>query len=303
MKNKGNDFSIRKIEHGTNFEMSVKVNDIVDLDVPQYTQTVHWHDHFELEILDEGSALHLINGETYKLHSRHVYLLTPSDIHTLLADPDFPSSSIRISAVSFNENTISEELFNELMSLKQPIHISLNEDTYNSFKSILVLLKKEREETSASSKRICRHLFSYIVLKFIYMYREQTKTLPPAQPLTSGSNTRNLTYINKAISYIKYNFRDPELTTKRVAQAVFLTPNYFGEVFHKQMGISCLDYIKKMKLDFGMSLLIQTDLTVADIAERSGYSSISYFISDFKSEFGLTPQKYRAKHNAEHPHK
>ncbi len=303
MRTKSNDFSIRKVEHGSNFEMIVGVNNDVELTDPKYTQTVHWHDHFELEILDEGSALHLINGETYKLHSKYVYLLTPSDIHTLLADPDVPSSSIRISSVSFNENTISEELFNELMSLKQPIHIALNEDTYNSFKSILVLLKKERENTSASSKRICRHLFSYIVLKFIYMYHEQTKTLPPAQPLATGANARNLTYINKAISYIKYNFRDPELTTKKVAQAVFLTPNYFGEVFHKHMGISCLDYIKKMKLDFGMSLLIQTDLTVADIAERSGYSSISYFISDFKSEFGLTPQKYRAKHNAEHPNK
>ncbi|MBO5416201.1 MAG: helix-turn-helix domain-containing protein [Clostridia bacterium] len=303
MKKKDNDFSIRKVEHGAEFEMSVRINKLVELNEPKFTQTVHWHDHFELEILDSGSALHLINGETYKIHSKNVYLLTPSDIHTLLIDPAFPMSSLCISAVNFNENTISEELFNELMSLKQPIHISLDDETYESFKSILILLKKEREETSASSKRICRHLFSYIVLKFIAMYHEQTKTKPPAQPLATGVNARNLTYINKAISYIKYNFRDPELTTKKVAQAVFLTPNYFGEVFHKHMGISCLEYIKKMKLDFGMSLLIQTDLTVADIAERSGYSSISYFISDFKAEFGLTPQKYRAKHNAEHPHK
>jgi AraC-like DNA-binding protein len=265
----------------------------LELNQARYRDTRHWHDHFELEILDRGSAIHLVNCQSYQIKQYDAYLVTPADIHTLHACPDAPSSNIAVIHLGFNESAISDNLFNELMELKQPIHASLDETSYQTFRTIFRLLREESRNKSEEAKRMQKHLFSYLLLKFIKLYREQAQSGECVQSESRTGSSKNLQYINKAISYIKYNFRDPKLTTKKVAQAVYLSPNYFGEIFNKYMGVSCLDYIRRLKMDFAVSLLTQSNITVAQVSEKSGYSSISYFISDFKSEFGITPQKYR----------
>jgi len=243
--------------------------------------------------LNRGEAFHVINCQTYRIGPYDAYLVTPADIHTLHVCPDAESSRLALFHLGFTENALSENLFHELMELKQPIHAHLDEATYQSFASIIRLLRAEGKETTPEALRMQKHLFSYLLLKFIKLHREQSRQDDGEAKEHSEASNKNLQYINKAISYIKYNFRDPKLTTRRVAQAVYLSPNYFGELFSKYMGISCLEYIRRLKMEFAVSLLMQSNVTVAQISEQSGYSSISYFISDFKSEFGTTPQKYR----------
>ena len=42
---------------------------------------IHWHDYFEIEMVVEGSADHILNGKTYSLSKGDIYLLTPVDFH------------------------------------------------------------------------------------------------------------------------------------------------------------------------------------------------------------------------------
>lgn len=284
--------TVRNVEYGNQFFINSYQLVNFELNVPRYKNTVHWHNHFEMEILDAGNAIHLINGNTHPLRQHDAYLVTPADVHTLLVFPDQANTRVNITNISFNESAISEEIFNQLMEQKGPLHVSLSEETYRSFQDIIHLIKKGNSSSEAVQRQQ-RCLCDYLMLKFMEIYNSQTHIRELEIPEHSQKENKNYIYINKAISYIKYNFRSPKLTTQKVAKALFLTPNYFGELFFKHMNITCLDYIRKLKLNFAMSLLCQSNITVAEISERSGYASISYFIKDFKSEFGLTPQCYR----------
>ena len=288
---KQDQITIRDVESGSRFFVETYKLLNFNLNIPKYTHTVHWHDHFEMEIIDKGRALHVVNGDSYTIGQYDAYLVTPADIHTLHPFSE-TESRVEITNIGFNEAVISEGVFNDLMKINGPLHASLSEDIYRSFQYIIQLIKQETSATEASQNRQ-RMLCNYLVLKFIELHHSQTHIRPNEPVDRNGSSHKNYMYINKAISYIKYNFRNPRLTTRQVAHALFLTPNYFGELFYKHMGITCLDYIRKLKLNFAMSLLQQSNITIAEISEKSGYTNTSYFIKEFKSEFGMTPQCYR----------
>ncbi len=58
-------------------------------------------------------------------------------------------------------------------------------------------------------------------------------------------------------------------------------------------GLSVVDMLRKSRLQRGMTLLKQTDKSIAEIAYEVGYSSPSYFTKCFKDEFGLLPGDVR----------
>ena len=283
--------TIRDVESGSSFFVETYKLSNFNINVPKYTNTVHWHDHFEMEIVDKGKALHVVNGDTYAIGEHDAYLVTPADIHTLHPFSE-EESYVDITNIGFNEAVISEGIFNELMKMNGPLHATLSDEVYQSFQYIIGLVKKENTATEGSQNRQ-RMLCNYLVLKFMELHNSQTHIRQNEPVERAQSGHKNYMYINKAISYIKYNFRNPKLTTRKVAHALFLTPNYFGEMFYKHMNITCLDYIRKLKLNFAISLLQQSNITISEIAEKSGYTNTSYFIKEFKNEFGMTPQIYR----------
>ncbi len=283
--------TIRDVEVGPEFFVDVRKLTNYNINTPRYINTVHWHDHFELELLDSGRAYHVINGREYAIGQRDAYLVTPADVHTLHPFSD-AEDRVSITHISFNEAAISENVFNDLMAQPGPLHATLSEEQYETFQLLIRLIRAEASSEENAHRRQ-RNLCNYLVLKFIELFNSQTHIRPEEPRELAKIGNKNHLYINKAISYIKYNFRNPKLTTQKVAQEIFLTPNYFGELFYKYMHITCLDYIRRLKLNFALSLLCQSNITVAEIAERSGYTSTSYFIKEFKAEFGTTPQTYR----------
>ncbi|AVH72818.1 helix-turn-helix transcriptional regulator [Nostoc sp. 'Lobaria pulmonaria (5183) cyanobiont'] len=63
----------------------------------------------------------------------------------------------------------------------------------------------------------------------------------------------------------------------------------FREVF----GTTVLGYVQSLRLEQAKQLLIDTNLTIAEIAYQVGYESISHFGYLFKRQFGITPREYR----------
>jgi AraC-like DNA-binding protein len=47
------------------------------------------------------------------------------------------------------------------------------------------------------------------------------------------------------------------------------------------------------RFDRARSLLLQTDLPVADIAEQLGFRDVSHFSRAFSKHFGTSPGRYR----------
>lgn len=98
--------------------------------------------------------------------------------------------------------------------------------------------------------------------------------------------------IQKAASYIYHHFREP-LTLELVAERVHMSPAYFSRRFKKLTGFGYKEYLNYVRLKEASRMLLETELSVADIAQLCGFSDGNYFGDLFKKEKGISPREYR----------
>ncbi|MCZ8513727.1 helix-turn-helix domain-containing protein [Paenibacillus filicis] len=70
----------------------------------------------------------------------------------------------------------------------------------------------------------------------------------------------------------------------------------FHDLFKADTGFTPKEYLQQLRLHHAAEDLSCTLLTVTDIAQKYGYSSIHYFSKAFRNVMGMTPTMYRAKH-------
>lgn len=82
-------------------------------------------------------------------------------------------------------------------------------------------------------------------------------------------------------------------TPQNMADMAELSKQRFSCLFKEQVGKSPMAYIKELKLTTAARKLLVCNETVSEIAYDVGYEDPNYFIREFKSAFGYTPNQYR----------
>jgi AraC-like DNA-binding protein len=59
------------------------------------------------------------------------------------------------------------------------------------------------------------------------------------------------------------------------------------------MGISYIHYLNDVRLAHARNLLVSTNLSILEIAQKSGFENASYFNRKFKDKYGITPRQAR----------
>lgn len=104
--------------------------------------------------------------------------------------------------------------------------------------------------------------------------------------------------LSRVSQFLDARLQDPELTPGRVAELLKLPPRYLHKLFAEQ-GTSVGRYIRSERLDKSAAALIdpaQANLSITEIALRSGFKDLGHFSRSFRSRFGLAPSDYRAAH-------
>ncbi|UOQ87260.1 response regulator transcription factor [Gracilibacillus salinarum] len=98
--------------------------------------------------------------------------------------------------------------------------------------------------------------------------------------------------VEHALDYIEQHF-DKELTLKQVASEVHLNASYLSALFKEELQITFSEYVTRKRIQEAKKLLLSTNLTIAEIAEKTGYHTSKYFIKLFKQYENLTPNSFR----------
>lgn len=91
-----------------------------------------------------------------------------------------------------------------------------------------------------------------------------------------------------------------KISLKEMAQEIGYTEHYISRKFKSELGLSLFDYINQQKIAMAQRILRETNLSIAEISDRFGYSSPSYFGSLFRKQTGMTPVEYQ-RNNKEVP--
>lgn len=102
----------------------------------------------------------------------------------------------------------------------------------------------------------------------------------------------NMRYMDQANRFIQEHCYE-KLTLKMLADHLGLTETYCSKYIKKNTGIAFVAYVNAVRVNNAQRLLLNTDCSVIEIVERTGFSSVQTFSRVFKELSGTTPTAYR----------
>lgn len=137
---------------------------------------------------------------------------------------------------------------------------------------------------SCSTDAIKNHLLTDIFFSFLYRKDVHCHDLTRTNPDIAG-----------VIHYIDENY-PIALRLDELAQRVNLSPEYLSRKFHRVVGKSLSHFIEDVRLQHAEELLINTRLTLDEIAGQVGYSDGLYFSRKFHDSTKQWPSTFRSQH-------
>lgn len=153
---------------------------------------------------------------------------------------------------------------------------------------------KERIRSTLEMLRLCDHtvqldafagkrlLFADIVNQFRIETATQMEQSAHADPIISSA----ITYINSHLHQ--------KINLAKLAETQYLSYVQFSRRFKLSTGTTPQSYIAGLRLKKAQLLLLETNLSVTQIAHDCGFGSEYYFCNFFRTHCGLPPSRYRA---------
>ena len=235
---------------------------------------LHYHDHFELEMVTDGSGYQLFNGENTPLNKKDMYFLRPLDYHKI------HSNQITIAHIKIKISQLPKWIVKRLHSIKNPIVFHLTDEQFELFKYLFNLIDRE---TQNKNEQFLDAKPSLIELLFIYFIR-----------LDESMSGYKDSIVNKIIYYLQKNNRfTQKVSLDEIAENVGYSKYYISATFHKEYGATIQDFIINQRIEYAKKLILETNYSMTEVITECGFSSTSNFYSKFINNVGCSPLKFK----------
>lgn len=126
-----------------------------------------------------------------------------------------------------------------------------------------------------------------INFQFIDLFKQLQKKLDEKR------STKHVELIKKMNDIIDRDYANQNLSLNSIADELAMSSIYISRLYKQHTMIAITDVIQDVRMQKSKDLLLGSSLSVAEIAERTGFTSDSYFYRLFKKYNGITPNDYR----------
>lgn len=109
----------------------------------------------------------------------------------------------------------------------------------------------------------------------------------------AGLSRLDKKFVNDLRALIVSRLDDPTLTVESIGKEMGLSRVQLFRKTKALLGGGTNDLILNLRLEKACALLRNPDLTMAEIADQTGFTSQSYFSTVFKTRFGVSPKDWR----------
>lgn len=127
------------------------------------------------------------------------------------------------------------------------------------------------------------------------VYYEYLQFLGSSNSVIPEPNTLKQQHIiSLTLQFITDNYNKP-LSLTTLAQNVYVHPTYLSSQFKEHMGIGIANYIKNLRLQRSQYYLLNTSMSITEIALEIGIMDPAYYSRVFKDTYGVNPRAFRKK--------
>lgn len=242
----------------------------------------HDHNYYEYFIVTSGAIIHKVNGHSKRLKTGDLVFIRPRDCHQYLFKDSENCQMINVSfqtrhfdnmAAYFNSPILDRLIESET----SPI-ITLSSAATASIKKKHNMLNAPQSKTKLVTllKTLIIDVFSYFMTEFDDSNKDASQ--------------------NSFQSFL-LQMNTPENIEEGLPALIRISGFSHGHlcrIMKKELGVTPIQYITNLRLEYAANLLISSDYEIITIATQLGFSSLSHFIVIFKNKYGMPPSKYRA---------
>ncbi len=271
------------------------IGDCVVLDLQNFVQNrekvvscAHRHFFYQVLLITSGSGEHIIDFEKFDIEKGDIFFLSPGQVHKWHFGADTQGYIINFNEAFLASFLANKEYLNEFTFL-----LGYGEQSYahlkQSYNKVLAIFNKIKQEYNNCNECSWDLIRVYLIELFVICNREINASVDLSQ-----INSHHL--IKNFEKLIEKKFKEKKLP-KEYANLLFVTPNHLNTVCKKVKGVSAGEFIRNRILLEAKRLLINSDLSISQIAYDLNFKDNSYFSRFFKKYASQTPEAFRLKSN------
>lgn len=245
----------------------------------------HQGDCLEIVYVLKGQFIVNIGTNEYILKSRSFAVIAPNEIHCIRKSNASDDSEMLI--VHIAQNDIMDKCISKTeMSLFSFVIDDTSDLVYNSLKSSLKSIFKIIIDGNVKKYSLL-NIISYQMLVAVYSHPKEEKINRKIEYMDKDNYFRIVDYLNK-------NYRN-NIKLDDVANYLHFSSSYTSKFIKKYTGESFVKYLSRIRIRASLEDLINSNMTVLDIALKYGFSSVKAYTMFFKEFYKVTPIVYRKR--------
>lgn len=158
------------------------------------------------------------------------------------------------------------------------------------------LTAEEKEKT-----KIMESLFEQAAVNFKTLEKEVIRVVEPMTRFLEDKAELcgYSTSVQKILKYVEEHYGE-RISLAQISESIYLSQSYVSTLFKKETGKKFSNYLQEVRMKKSRKMLLDTQLSIQEIAVRSGFFDAAHFSHVFKEWYGLSPLEYR---KAKHPTK
>lgn len=235
----------------------------------------HTHNYMELFYIVGGKGQFLIQDQLYPVDANNLVIINPNVTHTEVSLNAQPLEYIvlGIEGIELVTTENSDGQFNILGHFESA-------EISGCLRNIL----REMELKNTGHEDVCQ---AYMEILIIRLMRNTALTVSAGPQV--GSGNRQCAAVKR---YIDLHFKEA-LSLEQLADESHINKYYLSHAFKREYGVSPINYMINKRIEESKYLLAETDLSLSQIAQLLGFSSLSYFSQVFRRTLSVTPMEYR----------
>ncbi len=245
----------------------------------------HYHEDIEIMTVKEGKVAYFVNGRELLLNAGDTIVVNSNQIHYNLCAGEVAKYVIAI----INPRILANSVAVEMQAIKP---ITENPDIpYLRFRYINEYTEQIRDLIYDLPK--IRHDPFAITMQFYQIWdiiRKQAEYLGATKEETM-SDPRMQSF-KTMMHFISNNYQEP-VTLGDIAASGNVSKSLCNTLFHQYVGESPINYLMHFRSRKVAELLRSGNLSMSEIAARTGFGGVSYMSETFRKFFERSPREYR----------
>lgn len=289
-------YNIKKkiVDKGANMEKllfsdwCVPDNVKIIIQISDFVKSIdHTHDFVEIFYVVEGSANHYYNGNVETCRLGDMFLILPDEVHGFreINNEVFIHRDIIISRDTFKQacDFLGDSIYDKILNGEKSRKVTLTGSMIERLENIITDINIHKYNAQEGTSDLFLFRSKALLTELLCLFYNKTD-----DNLNAPSWLKMILQKFNMKQYIKGGISS-------ITNEIHFDKSYCCRVFKKYLGCSMTQYLLNVRLENALSLLTTTDLTMVEICDEIGISSVSYFTVAFRKKYGYPP-RYFAKH-------